>query len=129
MLTANKGQDNVSVLLNSGGGSFSTHVEYGAGNGPDSMVVADFDLDGKPDVAVADFYTDAVSILTGDGSGTLAACPTNTSSCEYHAGDGPISLVSDKLNNDVKPDIVVVDQNSGSITILLNTTCPPNQCC
>lgn len=125
LITANKSQDNISVMISSGGGGFGAHVDYAAGNGPDSVVVADFDVDGKPDVAVADFYTDVVSILPGNGLGSLSSCPTNTASCEYHAGDGPVSLVTAKLNNDTYPDLVVVDQNSGSVSILLNAYTPP----
>lgn len=131
-VTANKGQDSVTVLLASSSvpGDFGNPTPYRAGNGPDSVVIDDFDGDGYKDVAVAGFYNDAVSILLGSSSGALTACPTNTSGCEYTGGDGPVSIQTGNLNNlagggtDTKPDIVVVDQNSGEITILINTTSP-----
>ena len=34
-------------------GAFQAAVDYGAGAGPSSVVVGDFDRDGKPDLAVA----------------------------------------------------------------------------
>ena len=126
LVTANKGQDNVSVLLSSGGGSFASHVEYAAGNGADAVVVDDFDVDGKRDLAVADFSSDVISILPGASTaGTFTGCANNTPSCEYIAGDGPVSLVTGALNADTYPDLAVVDQNSGSVTILLNAYVPP----
>src|ERR1043166_3514647 len=55
------------------------------GSNPFTVVVADFNSDGKPDLAVANSELSApsVSILLGNGDGTFQA-PVN-----YHAGTRP----------------------------------------
>ena len=55
--------NNVSVLLGIGDGSFQTAQDFGAGRAPDSVVVGDFNGDGKPDLAVANQSSNNVSVL------------------------------------------------------------------
>ena len=43
--------------------SFATPVSYGVGSLPSSVTTADWNGDGKADLAVANFYSDNVSIL------------------------------------------------------------------
>ncbi|PYM09613.1 MAG: hypothetical protein DME18_17675, partial [Verrucomicrobia bacterium] len=52
LAVANISSGTVSVLLNSGDGTFQTAVNYNAGNQPRSVAVGDFSGDGKPDLAV-----------------------------------------------------------------------------
>jgi len=44
---------NVSVLLGNGDGTFQPAQNFGAGSGPSSVAVGDFNGDGKLDLAVA----------------------------------------------------------------------------
>jgi hypothetical protein len=59
----------VSVLLGNGDGTFKPHVDYGAA--ALAVVVADFNQDGKVDLAVAGFSGGGGSILEGNGDGTF----------------------------------------------------------
>ncbi|MCH7702528.1 MAG: VCBS repeat-containing protein [Planctomycetes bacterium] len=52
LVVANSSDDNVSVLLNNGDGTFAAHVLYGVGNGPSSVAIGDLDGDGDADLAV-----------------------------------------------------------------------------
>jgi len=54
-------------------GSFAAKVDYGTGVGPVSVTLGDFSGDGNADVAVANTYTDTVSVLLNNGNGTFAA--------------------------------------------------------
>ncbi len=47
------GSGGVLVLLGMGDGTFQTAINYGAGAGPQSVAVGDFNGDGKLDLAVA----------------------------------------------------------------------------
>ena len=67
----------VAVLLGNGDGTFKKAVKYPAGKGAESVVVADVNGDGHPDVVVADFCSNskcasgAVDVLLGNGDGTF----------------------------------------------------------
>lgn len=54
----------VSVLTGNGDGTFQPHVDFGTGSGPWGVVTADFNLDGQPDLAVANYGASAsISVL------------------------------------------------------------------
>jgi hypothetical protein len=56
------------VYLNDGAGGF-TGQNYVTSYGHTSIAIADFNGDGKLDLAINSAYTNAVSILIGDGAG------------------------------------------------------------
>ena len=62
--------DGISALLGKGDGTFRVPRSFAAGTGPVGITSADFDGDGKPDLAVAIVGDDTVSVLlntTGEG--------------------------------------------------------------
>ena len=106
---------NLSVLLGKGDGTFNAAVNYNADRGATFLVVADFDGDGKLDLAVANSSSNDVSILYGKGDGTFQN-PAN-----YSVGSTPISMAVNDFNGDKKPDLAVANLLSRTVTILLNT--------
>jgi hypothetical protein len=91
------------------GPSFQPRVDYPAGPGPYSLCPADFDGDGKPDLAVADVNASFVSILINRGNGTFATGV----SCEI--GSSPASIVSADFDQDGRLDLAVVSDSTVSI--------------
>ena len=63
----------MSIRLGNGDGTFHSPgpPEVGVGDHPTSATVADFDHDGKPDLAVTNQFSGNVSILLGNGDGTF----------------------------------------------------------
>jgi hypothetical protein len=61
------------VVLNDGIGNFSTkgRATYPVGQTPQAVITADFNNDGKRDLAVANEGSTSVSILLGNGNGTF----------------------------------------------------------
>lgn len=58
---------NVAVLLGDGNGAFAKQTEeFSVGNEPLSLVAADFDADGLPDLAAANFQANTVSVLLNE---------------------------------------------------------------
>src|SRR5271166_510131 len=57
-----------------------------AGPGPDALVAGDFTGDGHTDLAVANYYSNDVSVLLGNGDGTFQ------NQVRYAAGLGPYAL-------------------------------------
>jgi uncharacterized repeat protein (TIGR01451 family) len=94
--------------------NFSAPATYQVGNGPQGIVVADFNGDGKPDLAVANTGSGNVSILLGNGDGTFQPAQN------FDAGmASPASLATGDFNRDGKLDLVVVQSGTGSLAVNL----------
>ena len=106
----------VNVLLNSSSGTaFATPVAYSAGTSPFSVVTADFNKDGKADVALISFSGQgdgSVALLTGDGAGKL-----NTASFSP-LDNSPQAIVTSDFNGDGQPDVIV--STGVGLDVLLN---------
>jgi hypothetical protein len=107
-------------LLGNGDGSFQPAVNFPAGNAPISVVVADFNHDGFPDLAVANEDAQGtVSILLGNGDGTFQAAVS------YPAGMRTFSVAVGDFNGDGILDLVAPNAGDfsntqgGSVSILL----------
>jgi len=79
----------VSILLGKGDRTFAPASSYQVGAGPVALVVADFNGDGRADLATANRYGNSISILQGAGDGTFA------SFTEVTAGQEPSSMVAE----------------------------------
>ena len=57
------GTGSIAVLLGRGDGTFNEPLPYVAGNRPRGAAIADYNLDGRSDVAVANYGAGAISVL------------------------------------------------------------------
>jgi hypothetical protein len=71
------------------------------GSGPVSITVGDFNGDGKPDLAAANYVGNTVSILLGDGAGSFGAAT------HLPVGGQPFSVAVGDFNRDGKLDLAV----------------------
>jgi hypothetical protein len=99
--------------------SFLRPVNYLVNGGPRESVIADFNGDGRPDVAVVQTYADTIDVFFGDGTGKLVPAKS------YATGGGtaPFGLVAVDLNRDGRPDLVTANHksnNPGTVSVLLN---------
>ncbi len=78
------------------------------------ITVADFNGDGKQDLAILDGDTNTVAVLLGNGDGTFTA--TTSSSA---IGANPNQLAVGDFNGDGIPDLAVTTGSSNSLNILL----------
>jgi len=93
--------------------SFSPAVSYPAGTAPASVVKADFNGDGRLDLA-AGTSGNAVNILLGNGNGTFR------NPMSYPSGAPTSSLAVGDFNGDGKPDLATAGQATNTVSILLN---------
>jgi hypothetical protein len=113
LVTADVGNNTISVLLANGDGSFRPALKFQTGRVPESIGVGDFNGDGILDVAVANTVDDTVSILLGNGDGTFQTQGTLAS------GSAPGSIVVGDFNADGIADLAIVDINEAGVSVLL----------
>jgi hypothetical protein len=117
----------VSVLLGKGNGKLHMAHTYPTGaNMAMSLVIADVNNDGKPDIVVANQCQDdscqngAVSVLLGNGDGTF-----KTAQIYASGGFNTNSVVAGDFNGDGNVDLAVVSQfedstcQNGGLSVLL----------
>lgn len=96
---------------------FGKYTNYNAGSSPHGVAIGDFNGDGAPDLVVANYGSNNVSVLLGRGTGTFQAA------VNYAAGSFPISVAVGDFNGDGALDLAVADNNNnqaeGSLSILL----------
>ncbi|MBZ5662618.1 MAG: FG-GAP-like repeat-containing protein [Acidobacteriia bacterium] len=121
LAVTNSGDNTVSILLQNTDlttaalGTFSSSVPYATGAGPSGIAVADFNVDGKLDLAVTNQGASpgTVSILLGNGDGTF---PTHT---EFTTGAGPTGIVAADFTGEGNPDLAITDQTDNNLDLLI----------
>ncbi len=106
----------ISIMINTGDESvpFSSTVDYSAGDSTIFVYGADFGGDSALDLAVANYYSDNVSILINNGDGTFA------SAVDYTVGTGPYSIFAGDFDGDNDVDLATANIESNDVSILLN---------
>src|SRR6185312_13752849 len=106
------------VFLGNGDGTFVKGGDYAVGASPNSVVVTDFDNDGKLDLATANSADNTVTVLLGNGDGTFAA-PVNFALVRT----GFISpqkelFAGGDINGDGFPDLIVANGPAGTVSVM-----------
>jgi hypothetical protein len=105
IVTANTGDNTVSVLWGAGDGTFGTAVNYSVGARPASVALADLRGNGLLDIVTANSGDNTVSVLLNAGDGTFRPAVSYSS-----GGINPGPLAVADFNGDGTPDIVVTDR-------------------
>jgi Tol biopolymer transport system component len=103
----------ISILLGNGAGGFGTPVNHNVGVTPVDVTTADFNRDGKRDVAVVNAGSDNVSILLGNGTGGFKPAT------HYPVEETPGRIRAADFNLDGKTDLVVFNGYTRSLSVLL----------
>ena len=118
LAVGNKSSNYESVLINCSAfctGSFGSAVNFAAGTSPRSVTKADFNGDGKVDLAVANQSSNDVAVFLGTGNGSFGAA------VNFSTGITPYSVISADFNRDGIADLAVANAGSNNVSILLGT--------
>src|SRR5450432_1422163 len=112
----------VAVMLGNDDGTFQSPVNYPSGGSTSldssgSVAILDLNGDNKPDIVAANYESNTVAVLLGNGDGTFQPAVV------YGGGGsgphGPDWVALADLNRDGKPDIVVSNPDSNNLGVLL----------
>jgi cysteine-rich repeat protein len=112
LVTANFGDNTVTIHPNLGGGLFGPAVTLDTVASPAGAACADFTGDGIYDVAVASFTGDAVTVYAGQEAGGFAAIGT------YAVGSGCRTISVADFDGNGTLDLAVVNSQSDDVSFL-----------
>ena len=114
---ATQGTNSVTILLGNGDGTFTpaTGPAPAVGKQPQAIVAADFNGDGKLDLAIANAADNTVTILLGNGDGTF----TQASGSPIAVGTAPYAIVAADFRANGKLDLAIANSGSNNVTLLL----------
>lgn len=118
------GSNNVTIMLGNGNGTFQPGTHFASGGSTSSLVIHDFNGDGRSDLAVANMsanFSGAVNtlgILLGNGDGTFQP-PTIYSTPDADPGSGLASVAKGDFNGDGRMDLAISRGGCGHAGILI----------
>jgi len=113
---------NAEIFLGSGDGTFQREVPFFTISYPTSMVVADFNGDGRPDIAVGSYFgpeNNGIEIFFGNGDGTFQGpyVPITTGVTTLAAAD----LIGDGMLDLIYNGNILLNNGNGTFSPLPST--------
>src|SRR5262249_23053202 len=93
--------------------TFGPGTNFLVGTNPFDVTSADFNRDGKPDLATADEISNTVSVLLGNGDGQFQTAQP------LQVGLNPFAVVAGDFNGDGAADIAAGNVFSNTVSLLL----------
>jgi formylglycine-generating enzyme required for sulfatase activity len=128
LVITNEGDNTISVLKNistSGSitaNSFAAKVSFTTGNNPRSVAINDIDGDGKPDLIVGNLSSNYISVFRNTSSSGSITTSSFASKVDFTTGSNPGRVAISDVDGDGKPDVVVGDFYSNTVSIFRNTS-------
>lgn len=110
---------NALTLRGNGDGTFAPAVIVGTTYGAQDVSLADYDGDGRQDLAIVSDTAGTLSLYAGNGDGSFKPQRDLT------LGGVPVTLVPGQYDADRRLDLVVTDSQAPSLSLLRNTGCEP----
>ncbi len=128
IVVANRNYNNVSIFQNFctpgniTSNSFGTRLDLPVAGMPRSVVVADLDGDGKPDIITVDQASNVVSVLKNIGTSGIITTNSFAAPVNFAVGLSPVFMAIADLDGDGKPDVVTINfgDNNNAVSVLRN---------
>ena len=116
---------NLSTPGNISSNTFATKVSYPTVTEPYAVAIGDVDGDGKPDLAVANANSPAVSVLRNTAAPGTINSNSFAAKVDFTVGSGPRLLALADFDADGRPDLAVANLLSSFVSVLKNTAAVP----
>ncbi|MFQ5491987.1 MAG: FG-GAP-like repeat-containing protein, partial [Phycisphaerae bacterium] len=128
LVVTNFTDDTLSVLLNNGdpgmdgwdGFALAVTVPLPVSTGPFSVTVADLNGDNEPDLAVANQFSNNVSVVLNNGDPGADGWDGFGTALTYAAGTGPWFVTTGRIDADASLDLLVANWSDATVSVLLN---------
>jgi len=100
--------------------SFESAVDYGVGTSPLSVAIGDLDADGKPEVTVANYASNNLTILKNATTSGAFTAGSFGAVGNFTTDPNPENIVITDLDGDGKPDLATGNQFGPSVSLLKN---------
>lgn len=120
VMVGNFSGDSISVyknLTSSKGILFANQQDVQVGTGPQKFTAADLNGDEKPEIICPNDGSQSISILQNESAHDSIKFDLKI---DYTVGYNPTCVVAGDLNGDGKPELIVVNATSGTISIYKN---------
>jgi hypothetical protein len=100
---------------------FLPKQDFTSGANPIAVAIGDLDGDGRADLAVANFGAATVSVYRNTATGGSIGTGSFAGKVDFATGTNPYAVAIGDLDRDGKPELVVANEASGTVSVLRNT--------
>lgn len=100
--------------------SFPSASNFTTGGYPNGIVVADLNLDGRPEVIVVNNTTNNVSVFPNAATQGILDGTSLGTRVDFSTGNSPVGVAAGDLDGDGKLDLVVANNSSNTVSVYRN---------